>query len=281
MTDDPRPRLTDRVALDAHRSRAAGSADPALFLHDDTLDELQERLNDVNKVFTRPVVVTGHPAFWATAMPNARIVADDETLALEPGAHDLVVHALALHWAEDPVGQLVQCRRALEPDGLFLGFTLAGQTLATLRAALAEAEVAIRGGLSPRVLPMGEIRDLGGLLQRAGFTMPVADLFTRNVSYKSAFHLMRDLRAMGETSALEGRPRHFTSRALLSRAAEVYSETAALPGGRVSARFDLVSLTGWSPGPDQPQPKRPGSATTRLADALGAQETPLPDLSGN
>lgn len=275
--DAAHPRLTDRAALARNRRRARTLTDPALFLHADAQYELEERLRDVNRAFTHPAIVTGHPEFWADVLPSARIVPDTETLELAPGAHDLVVHAMALHWADDPVGQLVQARHALAPDGLFLGFTLGGQTLATLRAALAEAEVELRGGLSPRVLPMGEIRDLGALLQRAGFVMPVADLFTRTVSYATPLHLMRDLRAMGEASALADRPRHFTRRSVLTRAAEIYAAAAALPDGRVSARFDLISLTGWSPGPEQPKPLRPGSAQTRLADALGARETPLPD----
>jgi SAM-dependent methyltransferase len=281
MTPDDRPRLTDRAALAANRRRARRAPDPALFLLQDTAAELQERLSDVKRSFTRPAVVTGHPDFWAETLPSARIVDDAETLDLREGAHDLVVHALALHWADDPVGQLVQSRRALVPDGLFLGFTLGGQTLAGLRAALAEAEAALRGGLSPRVLPMGEIRDLGALVQRAGLVMPVADVFTRTVSYQNTLHLMRDLRAMGEANALAGRARHFTRRDVLLRAAEIHDRTHALPDGRVGARFDLISLTGWAPGPDQPQPKRPGSASVRLADALGSRETPLPDRPGD
>lgn len=280
MSSDPHPRLTDRAALAAHRARAARARRPATFLHEDAAFEVHERLGDVNRTFTRPAIVTGHPELWAGVLPGAHVVPDTETLRLDEGTHDLIVHALALHWADDPVGQLVQARRALEPDGLFLGFTLGGQTLAGLRSALAEAEVALRGGLSPRVLPMGEIRDLGALLQRAGFAMPVADLFTRTVSYESTLHLMRDLRAMGETNALAGRARSVTRRDVLLRAAAMHDAAAAQPDGRIAARFDLVSLTGWAPGPDQPEPKRPGSAKARLADALGAHETPLPDRNG-
>ena len=280
MTPDPsRPRLTDRAALARNRLRARRLPDPATFLLDDAASELHERLLDVNRPFRRPAVVTGQPEFWAQKLPGAHIVPDSDTLELREGAHDLVVHALCLHWADDPVGQLVQARRALEPDGFFLCFTLGGQTLAPLRAALAEAEAALTGGLSPRVLPMGEIRDMGGLLQRAGFTMPVADLFTRQVSYESTLHLMRDLRAMGEGNALAGRSKAFTRRGIFARAAEIYAETAGLPDARVGAAFDLITLTGWSPGPDQPKALRPGSATARLADVLGAQETPLRDPS--
>jgi hypothetical protein len=270
-----RPRLTDSAALSRHRARARalrvapdGPGAGPLFLHDDALYELQERLADVNRNFTRPAIVTGHPEFWSDVLPGAHIVPDDDTLALHEGAHDLVVHAMALHWSADPVGQLVQCCRALEPDGLFLGLTLGGQTLSDLRAALAQAEADLRGGLSPRVLPMGEIRDLGALLQRAGFAMPVADLFTRHVSYADPLRLMADLRAMGETNALADRSRAFLRRDVLAAACAHYAAVAGQADGRVTARFDLVTLTGWSPGPGQPRPKRPGSASASLADVL-------------
>ncbi len=234
----------------------------------------------IKRTFTAPAVVTGAPAFWRDAMPEARVVPDTEILDLAEGAHDLVVHALALHWADDPVGQLVQARRALAPDGLLIALTLGGQTLTELRQSLATAEASLRDGLSPRVVPMGEIRDLGALLQRAGFALPVADGFTRRVSYATPFHLMRDLRAMGETNALADRDRRFTPRAVLTEAARLYADTFAGADGRVPATFDVICLTGWAPAADQPQPLRPGSATARLADALGAEERPLPDKAG-
>ena len=167
------PPLTDRPALLRNRRRA--DRDPALFLQERAADEIQERLAEVNRTFTAPAIVTAFPELWRDRLPGARIVADDEVLALEPGAHDLVIHALCLHWANDPVGQLVQCRRALRPDGLFMGVLFGGSTLSELRACLTEAEVAVTNGLSPRILPIGEIRDLGALLQRAGFALPVAD----------------------------------------------------------------------------------------------------------
>ena len=277
---DPRPLLTDRAALERNRRRALAAPEPALFLHETAAVELEERLAMVNRRFTAPALVAGIPAPWQAVLPGATVVPDSDLLDLQPGAHDLVVHALGLHWAEDPVGQLIQARRALAPDGLFLGFTFGGQTLADLRAALAEAEAEVTGGLSPRVLPMGELRDLGGLLQRAGFALPVADVAPQQVSYRSALHLMRDLRAMGEANALAGRSRRFTRRSVLLRAAEIYAQHFSGPDGRVTARFEIVCLTGWAPGPDQPQPLRPGSAAGRLADALGAVEQPLPDPTG-
>lgn len=238
--------------------------------------DVQERLAEVNRTFTRPAVVTPFPDVWRRALPAARTVPDDDALALEPGAHDLVLHALALHWANDPVGQMIQCRRALAPDGLFLGYLFGGQTLAGLRACLAEAETGATGGLSPRVLPMAEIRDAGGLLQRAGFALPVADALTLRVAYRDALHLMRDLRAMGEGNALAARLRRPTRRGVIARAARLYAETCGDGAGGVAATFEILCLTGWAPHDGQPKPLRPGSAARRLADALGTVERPLP-----
>jgi hypothetical protein len=178
------------------------------------------------------------------------------------------------------VGQLVQCRRALQPDGLFMGLMFGGQTLHELRACLAEAEAEVTGGLSPRVLPMGEIRDLGALLQRAGFALPVADSFTKTVLYRDAFHLMADLRAMGEGNALMARLRRPTRRAVLARAAALYQDRFAGADGRIPATFEIIALTGWAPHDSQQKPLRPGSATARLAEALHAAERPLPRENG-
>lgn len=269
------PPLTDRQALGRHRARAL-RGDPALFLHDEVVAEVQERLTEVNRAFTSPAVVTAFPQVWADVLPAARIVADEDVLALDRGAHDLVIHALGLHWANDPVGQLVQARLALRPDGLLIAALFGGQTLHELRAALAEAEAAVTGGLSPRVLPMAEIRDLGGLLQRAGLALPVADSLTRRVSYADPFRLMADLRAMGETSALSARPRRFTRRAVLAEAAARYAAAFGGPDGRITATFEVIFLTGWAAHDSQQKPLRPGSAAARLADALGAAEIPLP-----
>ncbi|WP_296765984.1 methyltransferase domain-containing protein [Sediminimonas sp.] len=273
MTDAPR--LTDRAALMRNRTRAARA--PARFLQQSALEELQFRLEMVNRAFTKPAVVTGDATFWAEQYPQARVVGDDEVLALEQGAHDLVIHAMALHWADDPVGQLIQCRRALQPDGLLLAVLFGGDTLQELRAALASAESRVTGGLSPRVLPMGDIRDLGALLQRAGLALPVADSVPLSASYRDAFHLMHDLRAMGEGNALAQRMRRPTRPAVLRIAADLYAETHAGADGRIPATFELMFLTGWAPDDSQPKPLRPGSATARLADALGSVEKPLAD----
>ncbi len=266
------PQLIDRTALTRNRARALPDA---LFLQEQAADELQERLIEVNRTFTRIAIVTGFPDFWTARYPEATIVADEEMLALQLGLYDLVLHTMCLHWANDPVGQLVQCRHALKPDGLMLCILLGGQTLHELRASLAEAEAAVTGGLSPRIAPMGEIRDLGALLQRAGFALPVADSTQITASYVNAFHLMHDLRKMGENNALTNRIKHPTRPDILTKTACIYADNFRNPAGRVDATFAFITLTGWAPAVTQPQPLRPGSAKTRLADALQTQKTPL------
>jgi SAM-dependent methyltransferase len=272
------PILTDQIALARHRARARTlAAGPALFLHDAVLDEIQERLSEVNKALISPAIVSGWPEVWSGGGFDATVCTDADLLALQPQAHDLVIDALTLHWANDPVGRLVQARRALRPDGLFVAALFGGQTLHELRASLKEAEARVSGGLSPRVAPMAEIRDLGALLQRAGFTLPVADCINLTVSYESPWHLMRDLRAMGETNALANRLRRPTGRAVLNEAARIYTENFPHGGGRIAATFEIILLTGWAPDESQQKPLRPGSAAQRLADALGATERPLSD----
>lgn len=270
------PALFDADLLARRRERAAriGGAD---FLHEAVAAEVAERLKEVNRSFHAPAIVGPRAALWAgvlgrAGVAGARAVADGEVLDLEEGAHDLVVHGLGLHWANDPVGQLVQARRALRPDGLMIAALFGGETLHELRRALADAEVATTGGLSPRVAPMGEIRDLGGLLQRAGLAMPVADGVRYDVTYADPVALMHELRAMGETNVMRDRVRRPMSRALLSAAIARYGDRFGLGNGRVPATFEVIFLTGWAPAEDQPKPLRPGSAAARLADALGAEE---------
>jgi SAM-dependent methyltransferase len=267
--------LTDRAALIRNRARARRA--PVHFLHDAARDEIEDRLSVVNKSFQSPVIVTGQPEFWQDLLPQAPRVADAETLDLEPQAHDLVIHAMGLHWANDPVGQIIQARRALSPDGLFLCACFGGTTLQELRASLAQAETDLLGGLSPRVAPMAEIRDLGAVLQRAGLALPVADSVKMTASYASPLHLMRELRMMGEGNALASRARQPLRRDLLNRACALYQQSFGTEDGRVPATFELILLTGWAPDESQPQPLRPGSATARLADALGTDESPLKD----
>ncbi|MGR3485360.1 MAG: SAM-dependent methyltransferase [Paracoccaceae bacterium] len=254
-----RPALFDRAALARNRARATDAA-----LHEHVAAEVEDRLTMVNRRFTRPAVVTPAPGAWGW-LEGATLIPDAPTLNLSAGAHDLVVHAMALHWAEDPVGQLIQMRRALVPDGLALAVLPGGRTLVELREALARAEAEVTGGLSSRVAPMADIRDLGGLMARAGLAMPVADARTLTLDHADPLALMRDLRAAGEQGALAARPRRATRRAVLTRAAELMPRR---PDGRVETTVELITLTGWAPAEGQPRALRPGSATHRLEDAL-------------
>ena len=210
-----------------------------------------------------------------------RLLADEERLPFAPASLDLVVSGLSLHLVNDLPGALIQIRRALKPDGLFLAALLGGATLTELRQALVQAEAEIEGGASPRVAPFADVRDLGGLLQRAGFALPVADSDVVQVGYASALHLMRELRAMGAANVLRDRRRRFLRRTTLLRAAAIYAERFARPDGRVTATFEIITLTGWAPHASQQKPLQPGTATTRLADALGVPERTAGDQAGS
>ncbi|MGI9394529.1 MAG: SAM-dependent methyltransferase [Boseongicola sp.] len=273
MTDTPR--LTDRSALELHRVRARQL--PEEFLHREAAADLEERVAEVNKSFTSPAIIGGLIEPFRAIWPDANCVSDAPEIALERASHDLVLHALALHWADDPVGQLVQAKLSLKPDGLFIAVLFGGQTLRELRAVLAEAESRVMGGISPRVLPMADIRDLGALLQRAGFSLPVADKRTLTVRYSSLSKLVRDLRGMGESNALADRHRTTAPRQLFKEAEAIYREKFADKEGFLIATYELVYLTGWAPHESQQQPLKPGSAKSRLADALRVDERPAGD----
>jgi SAM-dependent methyltransferase len=204
--------------------------------------------------------------------PWTGIVGDEEALPFASESFDLIASALALQYVNDLPGALTQARRALAPDGLFLACMIGGRSLEELRIALAIAEDEIVGGVSPRVAPLADIRDLGGLLQRAGFALPVVDLDHMNVRYANVFGLMADLRAMGATNALEQRLRKPTRRAVFLRAAQIYADRFADLDGRVRATFEIIWLSGWAPHESQQKPLAPGSAKMRLADALGTKE---------
>lgn len=289
----------DRQAVRRHRERAArlGSAE---FLFEEAAERLEERLEDVRRVFTRVLVlgtrrgslagslgsrsgfelvveVDDASGFLARPKASPRVLAEAEALPFAPAAFDLVVSPLALHWTNDLPGALVQLRRCLKPDGLLLASVLGGETLDGLRRAFLEAELAEEGGVSPRVSPMADGRDLAGLLQRAGFALPVVDSDRVSVTYESALALMAELRAMGETNALRERRRRFTRRGTLLKAAEAYRGLAGTSDGRVAATFEIVTMTAWAPHESQPKPLRPGSAGARLADALGTVERPAGD----
>jgi SAM-dependent methyltransferase len=193
---------------------------------------------------------------------------DSETLPLQPVSLDLAVSALALQFVNDLPGVLAQIRRALRPDGLLLAAMIGGDTLTELRQAFAAAEAECEGGVSPRVAPFADLRDIGSLLQRAGFALPVTDVDRVVVRYDSAFALMHDLRRMGASNVLLERRRTPTRRATMLRMAQVYGERFADPDGRIRATFDIVWLSGWAPHESQPKPLRPGSARASLESAV-------------
>jgi SAM-dependent methyltransferase len=296
------PVIFDRALIRARRRRAV-QLGPVTFLLDRVADEFAERLSAVIRRFdvaadlgtpgeavrtalTRlPAVgkiIRSDAALDATATPEpARVAADEETLPFREASLDLIVSGLALQFVNDLPGVLVQIRRALKPDGLFLAALLGGETLTELRQSFAAAESEIEGGASPRVAPFADLRELGALLQRAGFALPVTDVDRITVRYDNAFDLMRDLRRMGATNALLARRRTPLRRSTLLRMAEIYAERFADPDGRLRATFEIVWLSGWAPHPDQQKPLKPGSAKTRLADALGAQEIPAGEKPGS
>ncbi|UZF90348.1 methyltransferase domain-containing protein [Bosea sp. NBC_00550] len=266
------------------RALAQGYPD---FLLQRAAGDLEERLSAVLRQFAiaadlgtpLPVVgpVLAGKAGWFLRMaeaegPGADLLGDLERLPLAAGSLDLAVSLLALHGVNDLPGALIQIKRALRPDGLFMGCLLGGRTLQELRQALLEAESETTGGVSPRVAPFADLRDLGGLLQRAGFALPVVDSEAVTVRYRDAFGLFRDLRAMGWTNALVARRKAPLRRETLLRAAALYAERFADPDGRLPATFEFVWVSGWAPHESQQKPLRPGSAKARLADALGVPE---------
>jgi SAM-dependent methyltransferase len=267
--------LFDRALLRARRSRALGSG-PATFLLDRVAEDMAERLQAVLRELKNAADV-GTPgdqvrnALRGRVDRIARIELPDresEPLAFEAESLDLVVSALALQFVNDLPGVLAQIRRALKPDGLLLAAMIGGDTLTELRQSFAAAEAECEGGLSPRVAPFADLRDVGALLQRAGFALPVTDVDRVVVRYTDAFALMQDLRRMGATNILVERRRTPTRRATMLRMAQIYGERFADPDTRIRATFDVIWLSGWSPHESQQQPLRPGSAKASLADAV-------------
>ncbi len=298
MSSDPT--IFDRQLL-RRRQQRARSLGPATFLIDRVAEDLGERLTVVLRQFERAVdlgtptdavtralaasgkvatvIAASHDA-GRRAAPRLRVAADEETLPFADGSLDLVVSALSLQFVNDLPGTLIQIRRALKPDGLLLAALIGGDSLRELRDAFAAAESEVEGGISPRVAPFADLRDLGALLQRAGFALPVVDADRLTVRYPSAFALMRDLRHMGATNVLRERRRSSLKRATLERMAQIYAERFADADGRLRATFEIVWLSGWAPHESQQKPLRPGSATHRLADALGTQERSAGEKAG-
>jgi SAM-dependent methyltransferase len=288
------PTLFDRALL-RQRQRRAIALGPERFLLDRVAEDFAGRLSTVLRHFNRVVdlgtpgdvllrtlAASGKAGVIFAARPLAvagddaflRVAADEEALPFADGSLDLVTSALALQFVNDLPGALVQIRRALRPDGLLLAALIGGESLTELREAFAAAESEIEGGVSPRVAPFADLRDVGGLLQRAGFALPVVDSDRVTARYDSVFALLHDLRRMGATNVLAERRRAPLRRATLARMAEVYARRFADSDGRLRASFEIVWLSGWAPHASQQKPLRPGSAARRLADALGTREMP-------
>ncbi|HZZ36696.1 MAG TPA: methyltransferase domain-containing protein [Caulobacteraceae bacterium] len=298
------PRLFDRSQHRRRLDRAARTFSQADFLKRRAAQDIVHRLEAVNRRFPIALDLGARDGAFARALaasdaaakvdllieadlsaamlagrPGARLAADEERLPFAEESLDLAVSALALHWTNDVVGALIQLRRALKPDGLLIATFFGGATLTELRQALLQAEAELSGGAGPRVSPFADAYDAAGLLQRAGFALPVADVDKVTVRYDHPMNLITDLRRMGETNVLAERPGPL-SRGALVRACEIYAERFAEGDGRIVATFEIITLTGWAPHPDQQQALRPGSAKTRLADALGAVERPAGEKAG-
>jgi SAM-dependent methyltransferase len=289
MTGAP-PIIYDRRAYRARQKRAAAYNGETI-LADLAISALAERVSIVNRRFENALDLglrgmrfddlSALAEDWThgalTALPqNAKnfVVADEEALPFAEQSFDLIISMLSLHAVNDLPGALVQIRRALKPDGLFLAAMFGGDTLSELRASFANAETKIRGGISPRVAPFADIRDLGGLLQRAGFALPVADVERTTLFYRDIGKLFLDLRSIGETNALATRARSPLTRELLGAVVSEYAQRFADADGRLPATFEIIFLAGWAPHESQQKPLKPGSAKMRLADALETEELP-------
>ncbi len=283
------PIIFDRALLRLRRDRSAPIFKKHDFLIRAVCERLSDRLLDMSRKFPlaldlgarssglglktgdggiEKIVSADISPRMLSTISDMAVAADAEFLPFANGIFDLIFSNLDLHWTNDLPGSLAQIRRALKPDGLFLGTIFGGETLHELRDALMTAELELTGGASPRISPFTELRDAGGLLQRAGFALPVADSDEIVVTYEDMFRLMVDLRGMAEGNALVERLRRPTNKRLFLRAAELYAERHAEDGGRIRATFQVVFLHGWAPHESQPKALRPGAATKRLADAL-------------
>ena len=265
-------KIFDMLALRMHQRRAKllGSVD---FVDKFSINQVHERLSDIKRTFKYPAIIGQKTSFWAKklGLNNAILIDDDDHLDFNDKKFDFIIHALSLHWHDDPVGQLIQVRQALEPDGLMLAFFLGGETLYELRTVFEQAELKTENGISPRVAPMIELRDAGDLLVRAGFALSVADSTDLEVIYTTPIELLHDLRGMGETNIMVDRRKNFLKRETLKNLIELYATqfNAHKYDGGVKATFQLFCLTGWAPSKNQQKPLRRGSATHSFTDVLG------------
>ncbi len=280
----------DRKQIAHQRRRFYTSAnDGTYFLFDWTMREIADRLSIVRRNFPTCLTIGGRgkaatfsdhgtqtyitlDADTSVLPVQGGIIAEEDFLPIGKQSIDLAVSALSLHTVNDLPGALLQIRESLKPDGLFLAGMLGGETLRELRECLYEAEVELRGRVSPRVAPFADKPQMGSLMQRAGFALPVVDSEILTVTYDNVFALMHDLRMMGEANAVKERTKNFTPRSVFLRAGELYAERHADPDGRIRASFEIIFLLGWAPHETQQKPLRPGSAQTRLADFLGTEE---------
>jgi SAM-dependent methyltransferase len=277
------PILFDRALLRARQDRTLRS-EPATFLLDRVVEDVDERLQAVTRSFS-DVADVWTPGAALQKLLRGRFASIghvgldvSETLPLAPESLDLAVSALAFQFVNDLPGVLAQIRRALRPDGLLLAAMIGGDTLTELRQAFAQAEAECEGGVSPRVAPFADLRDVGALLQRAGFALPVTDVDSLVVRYDNAFALMQDLRRMGATNVMIERRRTPTRRATLLRMSEIYAERFSDSDGRIRATFEVIWLSGWAPHESQPKPLRPGSAKASLEAAV--RNLPSPSRGG-
>lgn len=267
------------------KRRARATYRDASFLLERVAADLADRLEAVPRPFPRVLVLGGFGLFSEALRAHPDLAArigqivetglegiDPEHLPFAAQSLDLIVSPLALHWVNDLPGALIQLRLALKPDGLLLASIFGGETLHELRLSLIEAESELTGGAGPRIAPFAALQDVADLLQRAGYALPAADRDVVTVRYGEPMRLLADLRAMGETAALKQRSPRGLSRRILARAFEIYRARFADPDGRLRATFEILTATGWAPHASQQKPLRPGSAKTRLADALGVQE---------
>lgn len=263
----------DRRQIRRQRARCTPVFAQHGFLFDWAMKQIEERLSFIRREFSTCIQLGARgPSLPDTFVTGRDVICEEDFLPFAPQALDLVLSNLNLHTVNDLPGALLQIRQALKPDGLFIASMFGGETLFELRACLAEAELEITNGITPRIAPFADKPQMGGLLQRAGFSLPVIDSDIVTVTYDSIFPLMKDLRLMGEGNAIAERSKYFTPRRLFLRAGELYAQKFADPDGRIRASFEVIFLLGWAPHASQQQPLKPGSAKTRLADHLGTEE---------
>ena len=289
--------IFNRRVVRQHRDRAAAGLDQFDFLYQETAERIADRLTDINRKFPMALDLGCHGGEFAQLVQHrggietliqcdlspemvrraaqgnsppltSSVCGDEEFLPFRDNTFDLIISNLSLHWVNDLPGALLQIRRALKPDGLFLGVILGSETLFELRHSLNEAEIALEGGLSPRVSPFADLQTLGNLLQRAEFALPVADTENLQISYPTPHKLMSDLRGMGETNAVDERRKTFSRRETLMKACENYQNNFTDENNRLPATFQLITLTAWAPAPTQPKPLKPGTAQTSLTNIL-------------